>query len=149
MDEKPSITAKCRSCGMNLPLSHAGPCPKCGETGKDIKVLIDEVISIIDSAGSINRLKKDKAIWIPNIFISILATIMGILAAISTMDWSKGRRAVLLTVISSITVFAVGAFIFLLARVSKVRRIAALKENETEFFEEIEDFMNSSLEGEK
>jgi len=30
--------SQCKHCGIDLPISHTGPCPKCGKTGKIIEI---------------------------------------------------------------------------------------------------------------
>ena len=34
------VAATCRHCETALPADHKGPCPKCGQTGKNVKVKI-------------------------------------------------------------------------------------------------------------
>ena len=36
----------CRHCERELPLSHTGPCPHCGNTGKDCKVTVTSAVAI-------------------------------------------------------------------------------------------------------
>jgi|GEM_PF-3226087 len=36
----------CKHCGIELPPSHTGPCPKCGKRGKDCKATATAVVGI-------------------------------------------------------------------------------------------------------
>ena len=49
----------CKHCGIELPPSHTGSCPKCGKTGKDCKVTATTTIGI---SGSLRARKKRKGV---------------------------------------------------------------------------------------
>lgn len=38
--------AQCRHCGTPLPVHHAGACPACGQTGKEITLAVDETVRV-------------------------------------------------------------------------------------------------------
>jgi len=40
---------QCRHCGTELSLSHTGPCPKCGKSGKVHEVSISDAVVLHDS----------------------------------------------------------------------------------------------------
>ena len=37
---------KCKHCGIELPISHTGPCPKCGKTGKVVEASATVTVGI-------------------------------------------------------------------------------------------------------
>lgn len=39
----------CKHCGIELPPSHIGPCPKCGKTGKALELSVSDGIAFHDS----------------------------------------------------------------------------------------------------
>jgi hypothetical protein len=39
---------KCKHCGTELPISHTGPCPKCGKSGKVHEVSIRDTVVLHD-----------------------------------------------------------------------------------------------------
>lgn len=41
-----SVKAKCQHCGSELDPSHIGPCPSCGETGKEVIVIVNETVRL-------------------------------------------------------------------------------------------------------
>ena len=43
------VECRCRNCGIELPPSHTGPCPKCGKTEKDCKVTASVTVGISNS----------------------------------------------------------------------------------------------------
>jgi hypothetical protein len=47
MDDE--VKCWCRHCGTELPPSHTGPCPKCGENGKNINLTPSDRVNIKDS----------------------------------------------------------------------------------------------------
>jgi len=50
----------CNNCGIELPVTHKGPCPECGKTGKDCKVSVSAGLSIKARVNSKARFKQWK-----------------------------------------------------------------------------------------
>lgn len=49
------MSVQCKRCGSPLDLNHSGPCPKCGQVGKAIKIEISETLELKDSLSIARR----------------------------------------------------------------------------------------------
>jgi hypothetical protein len=76
-----TITAKCSHCGESLPPNHNGPCPKCGEEGKAINIIVGENINVSESVSfeSVREFYEQNpmAKWAV-ILITILSSLVGL-----------------------------------------------------------------------
>jgi hypothetical protein len=52
-------TARCSHCGISLPVSHEGPCPECGKTGKTIATVLQGTLT---TRGTLDLMRERKEI---------------------------------------------------------------------------------------
>jgi hypothetical protein len=64
-------TAKCSHCGISLPLSHEGPCPECGTTGKTNVIAVRDTISVRDASDLMRERKEviQKYPWLRKVLL--------------------------------------------------------------------------------
>lgn len=48
MSKNKKTNATCQRCGVSLPPTHTGPCPKCGKEGKIVTVELKETLRVKD-----------------------------------------------------------------------------------------------------
>jgi len=56
------VTARCRTCKSSLSPKHTGPCPYCGNTGKEITTTINEKVIVTEKINvdiKAQRIKKN------------------------------------------------------------------------------------------
>lgn len=77
MNGDPKITKTCKWCGASLSPAHTGPCPKCGEKGKKMVLVIDETITIKESVSRIREFYKKNPKILGLVIAITVASLLG------------------------------------------------------------------------
>jgi len=73
-----STTAQCQHCGMELEPTHIDPCPNCGKQGKNVQVVLNEIVHLSDEV----LVTKTHEFYAKNFKITVLLILMFVVSPI-------------------------------------------------------------------